>query len=212
MSADIPLFLFAKAPIPGKVKTRLQSHCSAEQAAKIACILLEESIRTVTKYWPGKLYLSVWLDSEHSFFERMQQQYSIELVLQCDGDLGAKMQNALARLGYPAVVMGCDAPHTSEQTLQAAYQGLLDGQSVIGPSEDGGYYLLGLNEPADFLFKGVAWGQESVLAQTLASAKQHQLELLQLDALNDVDEWRDLVKVADLLPALMEYLVGERLV
>lgn len=212
MSADIPLFLFAKAPIPGKVKTRLQAHCSAAQAAKIACILLEESIRTVTQHWPGKLYLSVWLDSEHPFFARMQQQYSIELVVQCDGDLGAKMRDALARFGYPAVVMGCDAPHTSEQTLRATYQALLEGKSVIGPSEDGGYYLLGLNEPADFLFKGVAWGQESVLAQTLASAEQHQLALLQLDALNDVDEWNDLLKAAELLPALMEYLVGESLV
>ena len=77
---DIPLFLFAKAPIAGKVKTRLQSDCNADQAAEIAKVLLEESIIKAKEHWPGKLYLSVALDIDHPFLQKMLTKYSICLL------------------------------------------------------------------------------------------------------------------------------------
>jgi len=86
--SDIPLLLFAKAPIAGKVKTRLQSHCSPEQAATIAEILLEESIVKATQAWPGEVFISVGLDIDHAFLQKMARQYPIKLTMQCDGDLG----------------------------------------------------------------------------------------------------------------------------
>ena len=104
--SEIPLVLFAKAPIAGKVKTRLQSHCSATQAAQIAQILLEESIKQTTKYWPGKVVLSVYLDSEHPFLTAMQDKYSLALSIQSHGDLGDKMLHAFETHGYPMAVMG----------------------------------------------------------------------------------------------------------
>jgi len=211
MCVNLPLLLFAKAPIAGKVKTRLQSHCSPEQAAEIACILMEESIRNATKHWPGSTYLSVWLDSEHPFFSKMKEQYATEIVQQCDGGLGAKMQHALDTFGYPAAVMGCDAPHVTPHTLRSAYQHLQQGVSVVGPSEDGGYYLLGLSEPANELFTDIPWGGNQVLERTLIAASQIQRKLVRLDALNDVDEWRDLASVVSDLPTLSNYLKREGL-
>lgn len=215
MSIDIPLILFAKAPIPGKVKTRLQTHCTAKQAAKIAEFLMEGSIQTVSTHWPGSVYLSVWLDHQHDFFQMMQARYALPMVQQADGDLGEKMRHALESLGYPAVVMGCDAPHTMAETLRDAYRYLLQGESVIGPSDDGGYYLLGLTQPVDGLFDDQRWGSDTVFTQTLQAANEASVTLTQLASLNDVDEWSDLLNVVTRYGAqfaqLNQYLQSEGL-
>ena len=211
MSDSMPLLLFAKAPIAGKVKTRLMSHCSPEQAAQIAELLMEASIQRACESWPGNVYLSVWLDLEHAFFTEMQQRYSIKMMQQCDGDLGEKMRHALASVGYPCAVMGCDAPHTLATTLQSAHNLLRSGRSVIGPSDDGGYYLLGLSKRADALFVDKPWGQDRVLGKTLESAESIGLTLNQLPQLNDVDEWADLLSAAKQVPSLQAYLHAQNL-
>ena len=212
MSDSLPLLMFAKAPIAGKVKTRLMSHCSAEQAAEVAKILLEASIQRACESWPGKVYLSTWLDIDHVFFAEMQQRYPIRITQQCEGDLGQKMNHALDSFGYPAAVMGCDAPHTLGSTLQSAYQFLRAGKSVIGPSEDGGYYLLGLCHEADALFVDKPWGEDRVLEKTLVSADSIGLDLTKLPELNDVDEWQDLVNAAKEVSSLQAYLQAQNLI
>jgi glycosyltransferase A (GT-A) superfamily protein (DUF2064 family) len=108
--------------------------------------------------------------------------------------------------------MGCDAPHTRGTTLQQAYRLLQQGESVIGPSDDGGYYFLGLCQTADRLFIDKPWGSEHVLEETLSSAEDEGLALSQLPALNDVDEWQDLLEASRQLPTLQEYLRGQNLV
>ena len=202
----IPLLLFAKAPIAGKVKTRLQSNCSAEKAAKIAEVLLEESIIKATKFWPGTVYLSVALDIEHAFLQQMLKKYSIELVSQAEGDLGAKMHHALGEFGYPAAVMGCDAPHIQSDDLIRAYSLLSEGKSVLGPSEDGGYYFIGLEKPQTALFSNIDWGTPSVLTATLKIAQTHEIDFELLKPLNDVDEWQDLVAAAEQVPSLNVFI------
>lgn len=211
MPDNIPLLLFAKAPIAGRVKTRLMSDCSAEQAAEIAKRLMEASIQRACESWPGQIYLSAWLDLEHSFFTDMQQRYPIKITQQCEGSLGEKMRHGLSRFGYPAAVMGCDAPHTLASTLTHAHQLLRSGESVIGPSDDGGYYLLGLCGVADELFVDKPWGQDRVLNETLASANLIGLNLIQLASLNDVDEWQDLLDAAKGINSLRTYLQAEGL-
>lgn len=203
---DIPLFLFAKAPIAGKVKTRLQSHCTAEQAAEIAKILLEESIKRATSCWPGEVFLSVWLDDQHPFIRKMLSRYSISLVQQCAGDLGEKMQNTFMRANYPAAIMGCDAPHVSPETLRAAHNALQQGDSVIAPSEDGGYYLIGLAQAAPAIFSGPEWGSDQVLQISLENAAEAGVQVTLLKALNDVDEWADLLTAAESIASLKGYL------
>ena len=203
---NIPLFLFAKAPIPGKVKTRLQSHCSAEQAAEIAKVLLEESIIKAVNHWPGKVYVSVALDEHHSFLKLMLEKYEIGLVKQVDGDLGVKMHQTFEKFGYPAAIMGCDAPHIKAKDLSNAYQYLQQGQSTLGPSNDGGYYLVGLHQPFPQVFKNQQWGTSSVLKATQNIARQHDIQLKLLSELNDVDEWEDLVSAAELVEQLQCFI------
>lgn len=212
MSADIPLLLFAKAPIAGKVKTRLMTNCSAEQAAEIAKRLMQASIQRACEFWPGDVYLSAWLDLDHTFFNDMLQRYPIRITQQCEGDLGEKMRHALSTFGYPAAVMGCDAPHVKGTALQQAYRLLQQGESVIGPSNDGGYYFLGLGRAADSLFLHKPWGSEHVLEETLVSAEGVGIGLRQLPILNDVDEWQDLLDASTQLLSLQEYLHAQNLV
>lgn len=211
MSDDLPLLLFAKAPIAGKVKTRLMSHCSALQAAEIAKLLMEATIQRACESWPGKVYLSAWLDLENAFFTKMQQRYPIQMTVQCEGDLGEKMRHALASVGYPAAVMGCDTPHALASTLQLAHSLLLRGESVVGPSEDGGYYFLGICDDADDLFIAKPWGEDQVLEKTLESADSCGLTLIKLPELNDVDEWADLIRAAKEVPSLNAYLNTQNL-
>ncbi len=203
---DIPLFLFAKAPIAGKVKTRLQSHCSAERASEIAKVLLEESIIKAKQHWPGKVYLSVALDIEHPFLKAMLVKYSIELVLQHDGDLGSKMHQTFESFGYPSAIMGCDAPHILASDLQSAYEFLAQGDSVLGPSDDGGYYLIGLNGSSEELFINQSWGTDSVLSATLEVAKKQKIDFQMLQSLNDVDEWQDLVVASEQILSLKAFI------
>lgn len=203
---DIPLLLFAKAPIAGKVKTRLQSHCSAEQAAEIAKVLLEESIIKATEFWPGTVYLSVALDIEHTFLQEMLKKYSIKLVPQSAGDLGVKMNHALGEFGYPAAIIGCDAPHILGDDLTRAYTLLSEGKPVLGPSEDGGYYFIGLEKPQEALFSNIEWGTSSVLTATLKIAQQSKVNFTLLELLNDVDEWNDLVTASEQVPSLNVFI------
>lgn len=208
---SIPLLLFAKAPIAGKVKTRLMSHCSAEQAADIAELLMEASIQRACESWPGEVYLSAWLDLGHAFFIKMKRCYPITITQQCEGDLGEKMRHALADFGYPCAVMGCDAPHVMPSTLELAHDSLAMGRSVIGPSEDGGYYFLGLCADADELFLDMPWGADQVLDRTLLKASSIGLTLSKLSQLNDVDEWPDLLNAAQKVPSLHAYLQAHNL-
>jgi rSAM/selenodomain-associated transferase 1 len=201
--SEIPLILFAKAPIAGKVKTRLQSHCSARQAAEIAEILLQESIIKSAEFWPGPVILSVSLGQNHPFLQAMCSQYSLRAVSQCEGDLGAKMLGAFSDFGYPCAILGCDAPHVQGSDLQLAHQHLSQGRNVIGPSQDGGYYLIGLTGLQKSLFSDMPWGSDAILSKTLARSNPP-FEFI--SELNDVDEWADLAAAEESLPRLKQYL------
>lgn len=211
MSAELPLILFAKAPIAGRVKTRLTSNCSDQQAADIASLLMQASIEKALQYWPGKILLSAAIDIDHPFFGEMTSRYDVAMVQQCSGHLGEKMRNALDSYGYPAAVMGCDAPHVSGNSLKKMHALLEQGQSSIGPAYDGGYYILGLAEQADALFEDKAWGTDQVLSLTIEAAQKEELQLHYLETLNDVDEWPDLISAASQIPSLQHYLILKNL-
>lgn len=212
MARQIPLLLFAKAPIPGRVKTRLQSHCSPEQAARVAELLLEACLQNVCAHWPGKVYISTWLDADHPFLAAMCRRFEVTLLKQCEGDLGAKMQHAFEQHGYPMAIMGCDAPHVSKDSLESLHHALLNDQSVIGPSLDGGYYIIGLSQGAPFLFDDMPWGGERVLEQCRSAAIDNDLPLCELAALQDIDEWSDLLSALPYLPQVAQYLQEQSLI
>lgn len=206
MTVNIPLILFAKAPVEGKVKTRLTPKLTPQQAMRVAEVLLEETVKMTTAVWPGKVVLAVWPDKSHPFIAYLLETYNIECTLQVEGDLGTKMYHAIEDQGYPCVVMGCDVPHCDPKILNHAYEKLLDSEDVIGLTHDGGYYLLGLQASCPALFKSVDWGSATVSETTLAIAKQHKLSFQQLTILNDIDEYADLLEVSSQFPVLTRLL------
>jgi hypothetical protein len=141
---------------------------------------------------------------------------------QCDGDLGQRMAGAFAdsfREGSPATaILGSDCPSLTPEVLAAAFESLKTNPVVIGPATDGGYYLIGLIRAVPELFQGVAWGTETVLAQSLEILRRigHPPALLQplddLDRPEDLAAWRQLVadedaevsRVTVIIPAMNE--------
>ncbi len=211
---DYSIILFAKAPVPGTVKTRLCPPLTHDEAAQVATNLLLESLQLVVENWAGRVVLAVTPDADHEVFKQLAEKYNtgaandegksqkIEFILQRGEGLGERMLNALNDVGYPAAVMGCDIPHCPPNIIKAAYAGLHGRRDYIGPTEDGGYYLLGLSEPRKYLFEGMAWGTESVLSNTLEKAEQNSLQLMQLPQLRDIDEYDDLIAVVDQFESL----------
>lgn len=202
------LFVFAKAPIAGQVKTRLQPAYTATQAAEIAAVLIRETVALAVAHWDGPIYLSTTPDTTHPLFVELVSRYNIPLRAQQGPDLGARMHEAItygvARHGA-AAIFGCDVPHCPGATLREANERLARGGAVLGPSADGGYYLVGLTQARPELFTGVAWGGANVLATTMTRARAVGVEFEMLTALRDIDTSADLAAVAQTYAPLKRF-------
>jgi len=192
------LVIFAKKPIPGQAKTRLQAACSPDQAARLAEAMIQITASQACKVWPGPIWLCCTPDSRHEVFRQLTETTRIQLSDQVGKDLGTRMLNAITasvkRCGS-ATILGTDVPHCPGAILDEAYQVLRQGRPVIGPSKDGGYYLIGLTEPVPELFEGMAWGGERVFDDTLARARIIGMTLDRLPVLRDLDTWQDILNV-----------------
>lgn len=211
MCADIAvttpqLILFAKKPAAGTSKTRLQPPLSPVHAAKVADILLRLSVSLAQQHWPGSVTLAVSPPPEDSCWSSFVQQHDISIRDQGPGELGERMYRALEAAPGPAAVMGCDVPHCPPAVLRRAFHALAGGYNVVGPSLDGGYYLLGVQHASPCLFEGVDWGSGRVMAQTLLRAGMTGLYLQCLPALRDLDRWEDINETRHHLPSLDRYL------
>ena len=154
------------------MKTRLSPELSPIESAEVAKVLLEETLKLTTKSWPSKVVLAVWPNLQNDFIQTMLFKYPVDSIIQVEGDLGEKMFAAMQSSEYPCAVMGCDVPHLPVEYLKKAYKELEQGQNVIGPTDDGGYYFLGLQQTNTTLFSDQDWGREKVLQNSLEKAKQ----------------------------------------
>ncbi len=163
------LLVFAKAPRPGRVKTRLAGVLGPEGAARLHAALVERTLSLATALpWPVELWCHP--DASHPLFARWAAR-GVPLRVQEGAGLGERMaaalEQALAR-GGPALLLGCDCPGLQEEDLRQALRCLEEREAVLGPAEDGGYWLIGLRAMDRRLFQGLAWGGPRVLAATLA--------------------------------------------
>jgi rSAM/selenodomain-associated transferase 1 len=203
------LLLFARQPVPGEVKTRLAAHCGPERAAQVAAQLIRATVQLAAAHWPGAIYLYGAPDAGHPLFHELAKEFPLRLATQTPGDLGSKMHAALSEgIAHhgAAAVLGCDVPHCPPPVLVEAYEQLVRGRNILGPAEDGGYYLLGLTAPCAALFQGIVFGSDTVRRYTLARAAQAGVSFELLPALRDIDTWDDLLGAAPRLPALAPFL------
>lgn len=192
MRKDNALIIFAKAPVAGKVKTRLIPDYSPVQANLIHQQLLEYTVAGLSHIGGVDVQLHCAPDQQHNFFQYLKSQYNISLADQVAGDLGQKMSTALFNglLDYKKVVLiGADIPAIDTNYIQWAFSKLDRHPTVLGPAEDGGYVLVGLNKPQPAMFDGIEWGSANVLQQTIERL-QPEIPLL-LDTLWDVDRAED---------------------
>ena len=166
----IRLLVFAKAPEPGRVKTRLLPVLDARQAADLHARLVEDSLRRFTARPLCPVQLHCAPDTRHPFFQDLARRYPIQCLPQEGRDLGERMAGAVARTlaaGHWPVLVGTDCPELDIRVLAEACEALQEGHSaVLAPAEDGGYVLLGLRRAAPELFQGMDWGTDRVLART----------------------------------------------
>ncbi|MFQ5546501.1 MAG: TIGR04282 family arsenosugar biosynthesis glycosyltransferase [Acidiferrobacterales bacterium] len=189
------LIIFAKQPIPGQVKTRLQADYSVEQMLAIAKFLIRSTVELAVNNWPSEVYLYGAPDANHPLFHELAKEFRIHLAAQIEGDLGQRMLCALregiARKGA-AGILGCDVPHCRGTIIEQAHEQLAEGHNVIGLTEDGGYYFIGMQRAQDPLFEAVEWGGNNVAETTLDRAQRLGMEFELLPKLRDIDTGEDL--------------------
>jgi rSAM/selenodomain-associated transferase 1 len=198
--AGCVVIVFARAPRPGKAKTRLIPALGKAGAAALHRRLVVHSLRAATDARIGPVELWCTPDTSDPFFRECQRRLGVSLQAQGAGDLGARMlrafESALARSGC-AILVGSDIPALSAQYLRDAERALAGDDVVIGPAEDGGYVLVGLSRCDPELFRGIPWGGSEALAETRRRIAALGWRLVELPALWDVDRPEDLERLPE---------------
>jgi uncharacterized protein len=201
------LVIFAKAPIPGEVKTRLCPPLTPEEAATLhgsfVLDMLERTKLAVARFQlPFQRYLACAPFSDHVFFRIMEERHGVRLLDQIGKDLGQRMHRTFTDLfakGYKQVVIvGTDVPTLPLTVYQEAFAILSRSDLVLGPALDGGYYLIGLTAPSEKLLAGIPWSTDQVLAVTQQQAKTLGLSV------GLTATWRDVDRITDLQTLIAE--------
>lgn len=188
------LLVFVKRPRPGEVKTRLAADLGDDGAAAVYRALAEAEIASTRPR--GREYERRFLYAPADAGREVADWLRGESVAPQEGeDLGARMAAAFEgafRAGAERVaIIGSDVPWVTRARVKAAFAGLDAGDVVLGPCDDGGYYLLALSRPRPELFQGIAWSTSTVLQSTLDRAQAHGLRVVMLEPLPDVDTLAD---------------------
>ena len=217
--APVPVVLFAKLPVPGKVKTRLAARVGTEQAAIGARALLLASLRRFSEIPGAPLFLAGDHQRAAAFdsYPILGKRY----LWQGEGDLGSRLTRVFAappripeEAPAPGVIaIGADAPHLNPAVIRAAADTVRQGNFALGPATDGGFYLLGVPCGAvdlAALFPSSGWGEPGVLARTRRvlfeassppnaatgpSSETQWRRTLEFGNLCDIDTWEDLVQL-----------------
>ncbi len=190
------LIIFAKAPIPGDVKTRLCPPLDPDEAASLHGTLVLDAIERTKGLQGITLYVAGTPDLAHPFFKVMEGRYGARLLPQSGPDLGSRMKQAMQDAfdqGIKEVVLtGTDLPTLPRTHLIEALTLIKSHAVVLGPTADGGYYLIGLQKMVPALFEGIAWSTATVFAETKKKVEAAGLSLGLLPECRDLDQLDDL--------------------
>ncbi len=206
---DAQILLFTKAPEVGKVKTRLIPALTPIEAAKLYRELVVDTIQCLAEADLAPITCLCAPNTDHPFFQQLTQRYEISLQAQRGGDLGERMagasQDFLTRQTGPVLLVGGDCPVLRPVHLQQAFDWLACGDdAVIGPAEDGGYVLLGINRMEHSLFRDIAWGSDQVLKETRLRMARLNWRWRELETLWDLDRPQDLQRYQQLMTVLRQ--------
>jgi len=196
---EVALVVFAKAPQPGRVKTRLAPVLGEGGAARLHTRLVEEALRLAVKARFNRIELHCAPRMRDPFFAALALRHRIALCAQGAGDLGARMHRAFERVlraADAAVLIGTDCPAMRPADLLAAASALREGvDAVFCPAEDGGYALIGLRRVSSRLFAGIEWGSATVMSDTRARLRGLGWRWRELRTVWDVDRPEDYARL-----------------
>jgi hypothetical protein len=184
--------IFLKNPVSGSVKTRLAASIGDARALEIYNKLVEHTVGASLRVDADiQLWYSSFVDQKDRFDGKR-----LTKRLQQGEDLGARMWVAFQegfREGYAKVaVIGSDCPDISPGILESAFSRLDKNEVVLGPAEDGGYYLIGMSSRFPFLFQEMTWSTPDVLPETIRRLEERSISYGLLSELNDIDTVEDL--------------------
>lgn len=189
------ILLFLKAPVPGQVKTRLASDIGAEAATDVYEILVQSQLQRLPREYAMEIHFApasagsrfaTWLGDTLNYFP------------QVDGNLGDRLKHAVkaafTRGAREVICIGADCPSLLPIHFAQTQDELRSGDNdvVLGPTTDGGYYLIGLRQPNDALFENVRWSTGHTLDDTRLQARKAKLNVYTLETMPDVDDIGDL--------------------
>lgn len=191
------LQIFAKAPIPGRVKTRMQPVLSPIESAQLAKQLLETTLDHSEQLADCDRQLWCAPACDHPWLQTLTKNHDLQCFDQIKGDLGRRMWHALNQgiKNHQAVVLiGSDCPFLTTDYLSQTFLSLQQKKTlVISPANDGGYVLIGSNQPVPrTVFEQIHWGSNTVLEETLYQLKKAAIEYTLHPALDDIDRPEDL--------------------
>ena len=185
------LALFTRFPEADRAKTRLIPGVGADAAAGIHRLLTERTVTTL-RAAAGECSIEIhYTGADEAAFQRWLGD-GLRYLPQPHGDLTARLLAALPP--PPVIFFGADTPDLSPAIVRAAVAALEAHEVVLGPAEDGGYYLIGVTKPHDFLFDDMAWSTASVFAETLARLSARNIAPAVLPMLADCDRPEDLAR------------------
>ncbi len=192
-----------KAPTPGRVKTRLLRCLSPEEASQLYQRLVRDTLRVATRLSGIHVVVAYAADAQYPTLRWISRPYAT--IPQRGRDLGERLSRAFAwAFAHGArrvVVMGSDAPDLSARWIRQAFRALAAHDVVVGPTLDGGYHLIGLNEPRPAYFRHIPWSTARVCSTTLARIARRGDRVFCLTPIFDLDIPRDLKRYARQLHA-----------
>ena len=188
------LLVIAKRPMPGQTKTRLTPPLSAEHAAELYENFLQDTLDLARAVPNVTRFIAYAPSGAEKYFTRLAPDYT--LVPQIGNDLGERLDNALTRClndGFArAVIMDSDSPTLPARYIIDALDALNDADVVLGPCDDGGYYLIGIKQPQPRLLREIKMSTPNVLRDTLALAREENLRIALTEQWYDVDTTTEL--------------------
>ncbi len=193
------LFIFAREPEPGRIKTRLGDCLEEEEISRIYIAMVKDAVETSKKVRCDNLVLAFAAEKTPRVLMKIAP--DLQFYKQEGAGLGERMHNAFVfskKQGYTGtVIIGSDAPTLPAELIEKAFRELEENDLVLGPAKDGGYYLAGLNNPCRELFSGIEWSCPGVLDETLKKSQGLGMKTAVLEEWFDVDDREGLTRLAE---------------
>lgn len=188
---DSTLQIFTRAPIPGRTKSRLIPLLGALGAAEFHQSMLLKIISQARRSDYDNIQIYCDSQPDHPFLQQCSRDLDSQIYLQQGHDLGEKMHHAIhtaLAVSVFVTLIGSDCPTLSTALLNQSHRYLAGGKgAVLGASDDGGYYLIGMRQTCSEIFRGINWGGSDVAAQTRQRLSHSGIDYAELTQLADID-------------------------